>query len=552
MKHLFKTIFGLSIAALLTVFISCPQPIGPDGGTNPHTPSNPGTVPAVPSQTPVEKALAELTVSPLKVFSATTKVNLPTSTSVSGVTITWTAAPTDWIELADGNLGNIKQRPDSGEQNVTLTATATKGGETKTKDFTITIYPATAVPSAQDLADSLTFPSQVSQDIDLPNTVDGYPAAAITWTSADDKIIKIEDVSGPKKGIIGYDLIDKTVTLTASIHYEDGNPDTLDDAQAQFNITVTHVVKITEEQGTSTSTDEFTGSEYIKIRTDKATGKIVAGSKYTYTDVQTAIDGNNIKRTAIFTKTEEFMSNNWVTKETHPVALSLKEVKRLKGLFGDIKLEDFVSIPLLNDTSGRKAIFNSLKNAPAANNPLLAYDNFSDFDELSDTEESNKLKELLLSLETLLESANAETQKEFASYSYEYKLEKSGETFTFISNMLFRKDMAWYEQRGKYVYPSPSSNSVTNITIEIWRMPSLIINITIEKGGKTYNGYTAPGQTVIENIDLTNGHTPGDTISVTMTDITVSDNGTLTIGTLKIGDDTFNTKSLQFEGHSLQ
>lgn len=102
MKYLIKTVFGLSIAALLTVFISCPQPAGPGGGNN-------GTVTPVP-KTPVEKALGELTVSPVQVYNGTDKVDLPITTSIAGVTITWTASPEGYINLESGTeWGKIKK-----------------------------------------------------------------------------------------------------------------------------------------------------------------------------------------------------------------------------------------------------------------------------------------------------------------------------------------------------------------------------------------------------------------------------------------------------------
>jgi len=235
MKHLIKTVFGLSIAALLTVFISCPQPAGPGGG-------NSGTVTPVP-KTPVEKALGELTVSPVQVYNGTDKVDLPITTSIAGVTIEWTAEPADYIKTEDPDRGKIlKREPVTGTEKteVTLTAKATKDGEVKTKTFKIIIYPATVEPDAQALASSVACPASVSQDFTLQKSVDGYPSSVVTWASADDKIIKIE--SGTDiKGIIGYDLIDRTVKLTATVNYNSGI------GIKDFNVTVDRVSEIKEE-----------------------------------------------------------------------------------------------------------------------------------------------------------------------------------------------------------------------------------------------------------------------------------------------------------------
>ena len=303
-----KTVFGLSIAALLTVFIACPQPAGPGGAANSGSPSSPQTP---PPKTPVEKALGELTVSPVQVYKDMSKVELPTTTSVAGVTISWTALPEGYINLESGTeWGKIKKRPAGSESpvDITLTATATKDGKTKTKDFTITIHPATAEPDAQALASSLSCPASVSQDFILQKNVDGYPTATIAWESADDKIIKIESGSDIK-GIVGYDLIDRTVKLTATINYNSGT------GTKDFNVIVEHFAnKIKREDSNYIKEYEFTGTELTFTRTDKHTNKINKGYKYAYTDV------NPESKTAVFQETAHYDSGEekWITSQGFP------------------------------------------------------------------------------------------------------------------------------------------------------------------------------------------------------------------------------------------
>ena len=304
MKHLIKTIFGLSIAALLTVFIACPQPAGPGGAANSGSPSSPQTP---PPKTPVEKALGELAVSPVQVYKDMNKVNLPTATSVTDVTITWTAEPAGYIndDESSPDFGNVlKHETETTE--VTLTATATKDGETKIKTFKITIHPATVEPDAQAFADSLLCPSSVSQDFTLPQSISGYPTAAITWRSADENIIKIENGSDIKGVVVGYDLIDRTVKLTATVHYNSGT------GTKDFNVTVEHFAnKIKREDSNYIKEYEFTGTELTFTRTDKHTNKIDKGYKYAYTDV------NPESKTAVFTKTAKYDEHEkkWVTSQ---------------------------------------------------------------------------------------------------------------------------------------------------------------------------------------------------------------------------------------------
>lgn len=136
-------------------------------------------------------------------------------------------------------------------------------------------------------------------------SVDGYPTAVITWESADDKIIKIESASDIK-GIISYDLIDCTVKLTATVHYNSGT------GTKEFNVTVDRVSEIKEEynqtdgEGNSFTViekHEFTGTELVITYTKKDDNVLQRGVKYTYTDVRTASDDT---KTAVFTKTVEY------------------------------------------------------------------------------------------------------------------------------------------------------------------------------------------------------------------------------------------------------
>ncbi|WP_428770014.1 immunoglobulin-like domain-containing protein [Treponema sp. HNW] len=576
MKRLFKTIFGLSIAALLTVFISCPQPIGPGGGTNPHTPSNPGTVPAVPSQTPVEKALAELTVSPLKVFKETTKVNLPTATSVPDVTISWTALPEGYINVESGaDLGKILKR-ETEDTEVTLTATATKDGETKTKTFKITIHPETAEPDAQALAAGLAIQPAVSADFTLPKTVSGYSAAAITWESADDKIIKIEEVSGQKKAIITYDLIDKAVTLTASIHYDDGNPDTPDDAEKTFSVTVKRVEKITEEHPDSISTYEFTGNEYIRIHTDKLTGKIKSGTKYTYTDVQTAADGTKtalFTQTAIYQKTEGEATGKWMTKtetlqeiqQYFNTALSkLAELKK-KNL---LKLENFQIFPGLGHADTREKMFKNLQWFPDENNPLKTY-TFETFDDLEDAQESAELKKMLLIIEKFLNQnlpvQIAMTESMFGAYKCKYEFYKSGspETINFYTNILYNPAKPWYEQRGVYGFLNSASpvpaGEIMGMDLSVRERDQnqyeASIDISISDGtnpSKNYNGpapYTSGTTAITATLQESEGSS-GPSISVTISGINVDAAGKMTAN-VQIDTGAPQSLTLKFEGRPL-
>ena len=572
MKHLIKTVFGLSIAALLTVFISCPQPAGPGGG-------NSGTVTPVP-KTPVEKALGELTVRPVQVYNGMDKVDLPITTSIAGVTITWTAEPADYIKTEDPDRGKILKR-ETEETEVTLTAKATDGSETKTKDFTITIHPATVDPDAQALASSLSCPVSVSQDFILQKSVDGYPTAVITWESADDKIIKIETVGTELKGIVGYDLIDRTVKLTATVHYNSGT------GTKDFNVTVDRVSEIKEEYNQTDSEGnsftviekhEFTGTELVITYTKKDDNVLQRGVKYTYTDVRTAPDGT---KTAVFTKTVEYNKDKkkWMTK-TEKIQEIQQYLDRIKSELEKLKkknsltLLDFKTLPPLAYVSTREKMFEALKWFPDENNPLKAY-TFETFNALNDEQESDELKKMLPIIENFIaqnidiQEGIALVEQEFKPSKYRYEFYKSGVPDTdiqFRAVVFYDSGKPWYEQKGSYNFQNTSApHPAPAGTI-------MFIYFRVNKSGSnTYSAYIAvhkadgsgnsvnyynkkgipytPGSPIAATL-WEKGNTSSTALPVEITNIYVAGDGTMTAN-VKIDTGSPQHLTLQFEGQSL-
>lgn len=548
MKHLIKTVFGLSIAALLTVFISCPQPAGPGGG-------NSGTVTPVP-KTPVEKALGELTVSPVQVYNGTDKVDLPTTTSIAGVTITWTAEPAGYIndEESSPDFGKIiKREPAAGTEKteVTLTATATKDGETKTKDFTITVHPATVEPDAQALASSLACPSSVSQDFILQKNVDGYPTAAITWASADPKIIKIE--SGTDiKGIVGYDLIDRTVKLTATVNYNSGI------GTKDFNVIVEHFAnKIKREDSKYVREYEFTGTELVITETKKDDNVLQRGTKYTYTDVQTA---SNATKTAVFQETANYNNGSWKTSQQflqevrNTINKMLTELEKLKNK-SLLTLQDFRQ-PFSRIFPNKD--FNSMSDDEffdfVKGNIDLAC-SYEEFTAFSDADKSAKLKDGIermvpyLRQQLLFATMDNTFPAVLCTYSFERGLDGK---LAFAADSHYDSGKPWYEQRDKYVFTdtgSPSPNTIRRISFRVGKNgpDTYYADIVIWKTDgsnnlKTYlNGETTP-------------YTPGDT-SITATLKKVEDEDpdiTVTVSNISVSADGTMSTQVQIDGGTAQ
>ena len=398
MKNFIKNCIGLSIAALAITLISCSN-IGSGS-------ENGGITPSVPQETPVEKALKELSVSPEKVFKLTDKVTLPTTTSVSGVTITWAASPEGYIETAGTDIGTIKKR-DAEDKSITLTATAVKDGETGTKTFTITVCAENTEPSARDFADSLTIPSSVSSDMTLPKDVVGY-TAAITWISADENIIKIEDNGSDEKGVITKDIVDRKVKLTAKVEYKS------ETAIKEFDVNVSHIEEISFETSDSIYKYEFTGTEFIYTRVDKVSKEITSGYKYGYSEVEPK------SKKAVFIKTTSYMNGKWMTKQDFESLLNQgsAELNRLKNknplTLGDFKTFCSMMSEEMKDATDDQ-IFRQLN--ISANGAL---GNKTDFDGLSPAAKTAKLKACISVFESsfLMQKALISTQFSPAFYRY--------------------------------------------------------------------------------------------------------------------------------------
>ena len=123
--------------------------------------------------------------------------------------IKWKAEPPEFISDSDGTV-----TPHETEiKKVRLTATAKKGKAESSKDIEVTVYPKNNEPNLQTVVESIVngIPTEIDADIQLPQSPTGYQ---LTWTSSNDSILKIAGNSGH---IETWDLVDRTVTLTATL-----------------------------------------------------------------------------------------------------------------------------------------------------------------------------------------------------------------------------------------------------------------------------------------------------------------------------------------------
>lgn len=139
----------------------------------------------------------------------TVSVSNGSSSSSVEVNIEWKAKPAEVISVSDGTV-----RPHETEiKKVRLTATAKKGKAKASKAIEVTVYPKNNEPDLQTVVESIvnTIPDKIDADIQLPQSPSEYE---LTWTSSNDSILKIAGNSGH---IETWDLVDRTVTLTATL-----------------------------------------------------------------------------------------------------------------------------------------------------------------------------------------------------------------------------------------------------------------------------------------------------------------------------------------------
>ncbi|WP_168119565.1 immunoglobulin-like domain-containing protein [Paenibacillus sp. HB172176] len=148
--------------------------------------------------------------------SVTQEVELPTS-GASGTTITWSSS-NDAVVDTDG----VVTRPayTESDASVTLTATISKGSESDTQLFTLTVIPQAQTDAEAVVDDKAALAiayaqgdsaSSVTQDVELPTS--GASGTTITWSSSNDAVVDTDGVVTRP----AYTESDASVTLTATI-----------------------------------------------------------------------------------------------------------------------------------------------------------------------------------------------------------------------------------------------------------------------------------------------------------------------------------------------
>ncbi len=167
----------------------------------------------------IDEALAKMgdDFIPSVIEADTDSINLPKSIpDYEAVKLSWSSSDTDIIDVA---TGKVTHKEGKSVDEVTLTATLSYEGKTRTKAYNVEVKQKTPDILAKAYAamvDDLIPTLVTGESITLPKTVPGYSDVTITWTSSDDSIIKASTGAVTHQAGTG----DDEVTLTATLTYE--------------------------------------------------------------------------------------------------------------------------------------------------------------------------------------------------------------------------------------------------------------------------------------------------------------------------------------------
>ena len=536
MKHKrFLSMAALLILALSAVFLvtACPT------GTTPSSGSNSGgavTPPAVNAEeTELTALLGKISLNKAIITTAPETITISNfPPAAAGVTAEAASNNIELIEYEAPNQLKVKALPTE-TADVKITITLTKNGTSKSMDFTVKVFKSGETPSTEDYFDTLTIPTTVSDDFDLPKELqNGTPLA---WSTENENIIKIENSGTNPKALIAFDIVERKVKLKA----------TANGKTKAFEVTVLPVAKIEINNIYGPNTKkiyEFTqNSITIKYFQDN---KLSRGILYSYTldDENKKI---NVRPTSIF-----FPEDKWLTIEEYYSFMIDMQLTYLKNQLESI--DTLLSKSTINIADLKEVLKNFSPEDISGYTDQEVFEKFlkgplgmeyNDFTALNSQEQTEKIKAVLTGLKKEIAmsvglSENASTENILAKakklhqqqaaqeikeakepHTYTYSIVKNWEgNLRFETSVVYNPSKPWYENRGHWNYhpASPETSWISNINAR--KIP----NGTIEGGlsiqenhnHKSYHGtITGNGSSYTFNGST---HNTGEQITATITD----------------------------------
>lgn len=163
----------------------------------------------------IDEALAKMgdNFIPSSVDADTDSITLPKAIpDYESVKLSWTSSDSTII---DATTGKVNHKTGKGSDKVTLTATLSFDGKTRTKAYEVTVAQKQDIleDAYASLSDDLILSFVTGNSITLPKNVPGYSDVKITWTSSNSEIINVSTGTVTHQEGTGDDVVKLTATL---------------------------------------------------------------------------------------------------------------------------------------------------------------------------------------------------------------------------------------------------------------------------------------------------------------------------------------------------
>lgn len=572
MKHKnFVSMAALLILVLSAVFLvtACPTGTGPSSGSNSGGTLTPPAVSA--EETELTALLGKISLDKAIITTAPETITISNLPSAPEVRADIASNNIELIEYEAPNQLKVKALPTE-TADVKITVTLTKNGISKSRDFTVKVFKSGDTPTEDDYFNTLTIPTTVSDDFDLPKELKNTESTAITWSTENENIIKIENSGTNPKALIAFDIVERKVKLKATVNGK----------SKKFEVTVLPVVKIEINNGPNDKKVYEFAQNGITIK-EFQDDKLLRGNLYSYT-----LDDTNkqitVRLTSVFSP-----EGTWITIEEYYSLITDMNITLLKNQLESIDAllskptisiaelkEAFKNFPH-EDVSGynEQEFFENVLKKP----PYSFTETYEQFIALSAEEQTEKIKAVLIeekkeramsvglpedaSTEDILAELKKQLQQSFSQeikeakepHTYSYSIVKNSEgNLRFETKVVYNPSKPWYENRGDWSYhPAPSSSETSWISsIDASKLPNGTIkgdlSIEEDQGGYTnskhYSG-TITGSGPDYTFNGSREGNSGEQITATITD---NLNGTIRI---KVTEGGTAESTLTFEGNSL-
>ena len=474
-------------------------------------------------------------------------ISLPTTVSgYSDVTITWTSSDSEIINTA---TGAVTHKEGSDYDVVTLTATLTYGGKTKTKEYSVMVTQKDKELTDDEILEAAKNEVVINysgenffEELEIPETVKvNGKTVNIAFAIPEDSVNAKTNWKGNVE--IEKDIIEQTAKIILTLSYNEKT------TTKDVSITVPAATEFIYN-GYDYSSDELTQTETItfdpstKTLTREASwiGYVGTGTQYSYE----VLGNHKIKVTTIKVKsrgkwsTLEEMAEKYTSMYTEMIKLMKNPPSTYSELY-----ESFKAVYLSNAGEGASymsegeflKMLGASKDDNEAKQKAVIQAYMSNYAESMGLSDDYTIEDLIADeIENVIGSypKNAVYSYKFCDQKDNTKSYPNGASINF--EYQFDNTKTWYNQTGRFYYYD--YNTYDSFTVY---SKSSYINIK----GEEYNGKWDKNYTTFTATSDSNDNPLSEPFSITVTD---NKDGTVTIS----GGILTEPVKLNFEGSSLQ